>query len=64
MRKDGVFVNAGRGELCDTDALVKALQSGTTFGAALGCTAPEPLAPKAPAAKHGWLADCPLELIF
>ncbi len=43
MRKDGIFINVGRGGLCETDDLVKALKNGEIFGAGLDCTDPEPL---------------------
>lgn len=43
MKKTAVFVNIGRGKTVDTDALVKALKSGTIFAAGLDVTEPEPL---------------------
>ena len=43
MRKGSYFVNGGRGDLVDSDALVKALREGHLAGAALDVTNPEPL---------------------
>ena len=43
MPPDAVVVNAARGGVVDTDALVAALQSGAIRGAALDVTDPEPL---------------------
>jgi lactate dehydrogenase-like 2-hydroxyacid dehydrogenase len=43
MQPHAVLVNTGRGELIDTDALVRALHDGSIGGAALDVTDPEPL---------------------
>jgi phosphoglycerate dehydrogenase-like enzyme len=43
LKPGAVFVNVGRGESVDTDALVRALKSGRLGGAGLDVTDPEPL---------------------
>jgi glyoxylate reductase len=43
MKRTANLVNASRGPVVDTDALVAALKSGTIAGAALDVTEPEPL---------------------
>lgn len=43
MKKDGYFIAVSRGELYDTGALVKALDSKKLAGAGLDSTVPEPL---------------------
>lgn len=43
MKKNAVFVNIGRGQTVDTDALVRALKSNTIVAAGLDVTDPEPL---------------------
>jgi len=43
MRREAILINAARGPVVDTDALVTALQEGTIGGAALDVTDPEPL---------------------
>jgi phosphoglycerate dehydrogenase-like enzyme len=43
MRRDALFVNVGRGELVDQDALTVALRDGHLGGAGLDVVTPEPL---------------------
>ncbi len=43
MQSQALFVNVGRGELVDQDALTDALESGAIAGAGLDVTDPEPL---------------------
>ena len=43
MRPDALFVNVGRGELVDQEALTDALRSGRLGGAGLDVFSPEPL---------------------
>ncbi len=43
MRADAVFVNIGRGNLIDADALYDVLERGHLWGAVLDVTVPEPL---------------------
>lgn len=49
LMKDGaVLISAGRGTVLDQDALVKVMQAGKLWGAALDVTDPEPLPPDSP----------------
>lgn len=48
MRNDAVLVNIARGEVCEQDDLVRALQYGTIRGAALDVFETEPLPPESP----------------
>jgi phosphoglycerate dehydrogenase-like enzyme len=43
MKEGGYFISVSRGKLCDTEALVAALESGRLAGAGLDVTDPEPL---------------------
>ena len=43
MKKTALFINAARGPVVDTDALVEALQNGWIGGCALDVTDPEPI---------------------
>ena len=47
-KTDALFVNAGRGDLVEYDALAAALRLGPLAGAALDVTAPEPLPASSP----------------
>jgi lactate dehydrogenase-like 2-hydroxyacid dehydrogenase len=43
MKQDAILINAARGEIVDTQALVRALEGGWIGGAALDVTDPEPM---------------------
>jgi len=49
MKRDAVFVNVGRGDAVDLNALCAALDAGRLWGAAVDVTDPEPLEPEHPA---------------
>ena len=53
MKEGSFFVNAGRGDLVDQDALAEALAGGHLAGAALDVTSPEPL----PASHPLWTCE-------
>ena len=48
MKAGAVLISAGRGSVLDQDALVRAMQAGKLWGAALDVTDPEPLPPDSP----------------
>ena len=48
MKPAATFVNAARGPICDTGALLRALEKKTIAGAVLDVTDPEPLPPEHP----------------
>ena len=48
MRSTACFINLGRGETVDQDALIDALRDGVIAGAGLDVTTPEPLPPESP----------------
>lgn len=48
MKDDAILINAGRGTVLDQDALVRVMQSGRLWGAALDVTVPEPLPADSP----------------
>ncbi len=52
MKPTATFVNAARGAICDTGALLRALERKQIAGAALDVTDPEPLPPDHPLYAH------------
>ena len=48
MKKDAIFLNAGRGSICDNEALCRVLQEGHLWGAALDTPEEEPLPKDSP----------------
>lgn len=48
MKGDAILINAGRGSAVDQDALVKVMEEGHLWGAALDVTVPEPLPADSP----------------
>jgi len=52
MKPTAIFVNAARGAIADTGALLRALDEGKIAGAALDVTDPEPLPPGHPLANR------------
>ena len=48
MRPTACFINVGRGETVDQDALIDALRDGVIAAAGLDVTTPEPLPPDSP----------------
>jgi phosphoglycerate dehydrogenase-like enzyme len=48
MKKSAVFINVGRGEVVDQDALIERLSKGLMRGAALDVMTPEPLPKESP----------------
>lgn len=59
MKPDAIFVNVGRGDAVDLDALCAALNAGRLWGAAVDVTEPEPLGPEHPAWKTANLIITP-----
>lgn len=45
MKKTSIFVNIARGQIVNTDSLVRALRDKKIFAAGLDVTDPEPLPP-------------------
>ena len=48
MKDDAILINSGRGSVLDQDALVRAMEGGKLWGAALDVTEPEPLPEDSP----------------
>ncbi|MBO5432725.1 MAG: D-2-hydroxyacid dehydrogenase [Clostridia bacterium] len=53
MKQDAIFVNVGRGNAVNQEALLKAVNSKKLFGAALDATTPDPLPKNHPLRKNG-----------
>ena len=48
LKEDAILLSAGRGSVLDQDALIRVLEQGRLWGAALDVTVPEPLPPDHP----------------
>ena len=48
MKDDAILINSGRGSVLDQDALIRAMEGGKLWGAALDVTEPEPLPEDSP----------------
>lgn len=59
MRRGSFLINASRGQLLDTEALIEALESGHLGGAALDVLPAEPPSASAPAPQHPRLIVTP-----
>lgn len=69
MKKTAIFVNIARGQIVNTDSLVKALRDKKIFAAGLDVTDPEPLPPdhellKLPNAGNYFILSLSLVLCF
>ena len=59
MKPTAILINAARGPVVDTDALVDALRNGTIWAAGLDVTDPEPIGADHPLANLPELPGCP-----